>query len=87
MISIPSGSNGYRLITAEILYHLPDHPSVLQSFIWQEYDWEPNFPRLLKFLNFWSTSLEGKLHSVSVAHRASLLSTEIRHAKISLNLH
>jgi len=22
----------YRLTTAEILYHLPDHPSVLQSF-------------------------------------------------------
>ena len=29
---------GYRLTTAEILYHLPDHPRVLQSFIWQELD-------------------------------------------------
>ena len=28
----------YRLTTAEILYRLPDHPSLLQSYIWQEYD-------------------------------------------------
>ena len=29
---------GYRLTTAEILYHMPDHPKLLQSFIWQELD-------------------------------------------------
>ena len=41
---------GYRLTTAEILYHMPDHPSVLQSFIWQELDIAPKFPVLTKFL-------------------------------------
>lgn len=25
---------GYRLTTAEILYHLPDHPKLLQGYIW-----------------------------------------------------
>ena len=29
---------GYGLTTARILYHLPDHPHLLQTFIWQEYD-------------------------------------------------
>ena len=29
---------GYRLTTAEIIYHLPDHPALLQSFIWQDLD-------------------------------------------------
>jgi uncharacterized protein Usg len=42
----------YRLATAEILYHLPDHPSILQSFIWQELDIAPEFPGLHKFLVF-----------------------------------
>ena len=28
----------WRLTTAEILYHLPDHPGVLQTFIWQKLD-------------------------------------------------
>ena len=37
---------GFSLTTAEILYRLPDHPSLLQSFIWQDYDVHPRFPRL-----------------------------------------
>jgi uncharacterized protein Usg len=56
----------YRLTTAEILYHLPDHPAVLQSYIWQNLDLAPKFPELRKFLDFWSKSLDGKLHSVRV---------------------
>ncbi len=56
----------YRLTTAEILYHLPDHPAVLQSFIWQNLDLAPKFPELRKFLDFWTSSLDGKLHSVRV---------------------
>lgn len=57
----------YRLTTAEILYHLPDHPGVLQTFIWQDYDIAPDFPVLHKFLDFWQRKIEGRLHSVKVA--------------------
>lgn len=60
---------GYSLTTAEILYHLPDHPSLLQSFIWQNYDVAPRFPRLISFLDFWSHNLDGMLSEVRVAHR------------------
>lgn len=56
----------YRLTTAEILYHMPDHPTLLQSFVWQELDITPDFPELKKFLDFWERELDGKLHSVNV---------------------
>lgn len=56
----------YRLTTAEILYHMPDHPGLLQSYIWQELDLAPKFPALHKFLDFWTSKLDGKLHSVRV---------------------
>ncbi len=56
----------YRLTTAEILYHMPDHPALLQSYIWQELDLAPQFPVLRKFLDFWEHNLDGKLHSVRV---------------------
>jgi uncharacterized protein Usg len=69
---------GYRLTTAEILYHMPDHPAVLQTFIWQELDIAPKFPALNKFLHFWETSLEGKLHSVRVAARGLISDAEIK---------
>lgn len=69
---------GYRLTTAEILYHMPDHPDLLQSFVWQELDLAPRFPVLNKFLSFWERSIEGKLHSVRVAARGLISPTELR---------
>ncbi len=57
----------YRLTTAQIYYHLPDHPSFLQEFIWQDYDLAPQFPHLKGFLGFWVREIEGRLHSVYVA--------------------
>lgn len=69
---------GFSLTTAEILYRLPDHPSLLQSFIWQEYDVHPRFPRLKGFLDFWSANLEGKLYKVTVAHKGLISPAELR---------
>lgn len=61
--------NGFRLTTAQIYYHLPDHPQVLQEFVWQHYDLAPKFPKLIGFLNFWQREIDGKLHSVYIAKR------------------
>jgi uncharacterized protein Usg len=77
----------YRLTTAEILYHLPDHPNVLQSFVWQNMDIAPEFPILHRFLDFWVRSIEGKLHSVKVASAALITPAELRHANASFSLH
>ncbi|RWC26352.1 protein usg [Mesorhizobium sp.] len=60
--------DGYGLTRAEILYHLPGHPSLLQLYVWQEYDLAPEFPELKGFLDYWERELEGALHSVCVAH-------------------
>jgi uncharacterized protein Usg len=57
----------HRLTTAEILYHLPDFPRLLQSYVWQDYDLAPHFPVLQRFLAFWEDNLEGRLHSVRIA--------------------
>lgn len=69
MASLTPQLKDYRLTTAHILYHLPDHPQLLQSYIWQEYDLAPRFPELYKFLEFWKRELDGKLHSVYVASK------------------
>ena len=78
---------GYRLTTAEILYHLPDHPHLLQSFVWQQLDIAPEFPVLRKFLDFWAHSIEGKLHSVKVAHAPRITPGRDRHVAQSFQLH
>jgi uncharacterized protein Usg len=71
--------HGYRLTTAEILYHMPDHPAVLQSYIWQELDLAPRYPVLRGFLDFWRRDLEGRLHSVRVASVGLISPAELRY--------
>ena len=56
---------GYGLTTAQILYRMPDHPSLLQTYVWQNYDLFPKFPALKDFLAFWEEKLEGPLFSVN----------------------
>lgn len=78
---------GYRLTTAEFVYHLPDHPSLLQSFVWQYMDEAPEFPVLKRFLEFWQSNIDGKLHSVRVAAVGLIRPAEFRFADGIVTLH
>jgi uncharacterized protein Usg len=78
---------GYGLTTAEILYRLPDHPAVIQTFVWQDYDLFPRFPELTRFLAFWRRELEGPLHSVRVAHQRLIRPSEFRAIGGEFRLH
>jgi uncharacterized protein Usg len=78
---------GFSLTTAEILYRLPDHPTLLQTYIWQDYDMSPVFPKLKAFLAFWSAKLDGPLFQVTVASTQLIKPTELRliNAEFKLN--
>ena len=69
---------GYGLTTAHIFYRRPDHPWLLQSYVWQEYDLCPIFPELQRFLDFWREKLDGALHSVTVAHSGLIKPAELK---------
>ena len=78
---------GYRLTTAEILYHMPDYPEILQTYVWQQLDLAPKFPILRKFLDHWQRNLDGKLHTVRVGHNTLLKPEDVSFADASLELH
>jgi uncharacterized protein Usg len=78
---------GYGLTTANILYGMPDHPKVLQTYVWQAYDLAPVFPELKRFLAFWERELEGPLHSVRVAHQRLIHPREVRMASAQISVH
>ena len=78
---------GYSLTTAEILYHMPDYPALIQSYIWQDYDVHPRFPKLKSFLDFWTASLDGKLYKVRVAHSGLIKPAELKLIGTELKLH
>ena len=77
-MSLQEQLQGYRLTTAEILYHMPDHPSLLQTFVWQALDIAPRYPIFSKFLSFWEKKIEARLHSVRIANVGLIAPAEFR---------
>ncbi|MFC4623747.1 usg protein [Daeguia caeni] len=78
---------GYGLTTAKIYYHLPDHPHLLQLFIWQQYDLAPKFPALNNFIDFWKREIDGPLHSVIFTHHRLLGPSDWRNVEMEITLH
>jgi uncharacterized protein Usg len=79
--------SGYGLTTAHILYRRPDHPWLLQVYVWQDYDLWPRFPALDRFLAFWQRELEGPLHSITIAHSRLIQPAEFRAVDGVFRLH
>ena len=78
---------GARLTTAEVLYYMPDHPTLLQTFLWQTYDAAPDYPRLMEFLDHWRREIEAAIHSVRVAHSGLVKPVDWTGADVELRLH
>ncbi len=71
---------GYGLTTAEFTYRMPDFRNVLNTFVWQDYDLAPDYPRLFAFVEFWREQIEGPLHSIRFTHRREIAPGRWRHA-------
>ncbi len=78
---------GFSLTTAEIIYRLPDYPALLQTFVWQDYDMAPRFPKLRSFLDFWIAKLDGPLFKVTVANSALIRPAELRLVGAEFKVH
>ncbi|MDP3738184.1 MAG: aspartate-semialdehyde dehydrogenase [Hyphomonadaceae bacterium] len=78
---------GARLLTAEVLYYMPDHPKLLQTYLWQTLDVAPKFPRLHEFLEHWRREIEAVIHSVRVAHGEPLDAPQWRNASGLFRMH
>jgi uncharacterized protein Usg len=76
---------GYKLTTAEIIYRLPDYPGLLQTFLWQQLDLGPQFPRLSDFLDFWEQNIDGKLYHVKVIQGEQLSCNKIITADLEID--
>jgi uncharacterized protein Usg len=78
---------GYSLTTAQIFYQMPDAKSFLQTFLWQEYDLAPKFPKLTTFCEWWQAILDGKIKAVEVNHSTLIKPAEIKLVGSVFRLH
>ena len=70
--------SGHGLTTAQIFYEMPDFRTILQTYLWQEYDTAPDFPNLHRFLDFWQRELDGPIRSVRFTHKRLISPSEWR---------
>ena len=78
---------GRRLTTAEVLYYMPAHPALLQSFLWQTQDVAPDFPRIHQFLDYWRREIDAVIHSVTIGGVEFVRPAQMRHAQFVGLLH
>ena len=78
---------GYRMLTVEILYHLPDYPTLLQSFVRQHLVIAPRYPVLGRFLDFWNSNLEGQIHSVTVGATGPAIPSQMHNVRSVFHVH
>ncbi len=76
-----------RLLTAEVLYWMPDHPKLLQSFLWQTLDLAPRYPRLTRFLDHWRREVDAAIHSVTISQDDNLGSPKLLTVDAMFRLH
>ena len=72
MSNLEASLSGARLLTAEVLYWMPDHPKLIQSFLWQTLDLAPRYPRLTRFLDHWRREVDAAIHSVTISQGDNL---------------
>ena len=68
-----------ELVTAEIIYRMPDYRHLVQAFVWQRPDRVPGMPELEKFVAFWEREIEGPIHSMRVVHVPLVDRVTLRH--------
>ena len=83
---------GWRQTTAEIIYRMPDHPGLVQTFLWQDLDrWDDNprhtFPRLRQFCEWWNANLDGSIVQVRVGAARVITAGELNYVDAELHLH
>lgn len=83
---------GWRQTTAEILYRMPDHPMLVQTFLWQDFDrWHDDpqltFPRLRQFCDWWNANLDGPIIQVRVGAALVITAGDLRHVNADMRLH
>jgi len=57
-----------RLTTLQIYYYVPDYTSLIQEFVWQYEDCQPQYPRTHQFLNYWHINIDAVISEILLAH-------------------
>ena len=56
------------LITLDIFYYIPKHPTLISEFVLQDEDVYPTFQRAHRFLNHWKDNIDAVIKEIDFAY-------------------
>ena len=71
-------ARGYSIVTVNVVYFIPDHSSLVNEFMWQTIDLQPEYPRVVKFLDYWKREIDAVIKDVLVADSHGFNPTRFR---------
>jgi uncharacterized protein Usg len=78
---------GYKIVTVDIFYYMPDYQSLIQEFIWQTLDQVPQFYRVHQFLNYWHKNIDAVIKEILLSYDPEIAPTKYQNVEhfFSLN--
>ena len=55
------------LVSLRVFYYRPDYRNLIQEFAWQTEDYNPRYPRVNKFLNYWKENIDAIIADIEMA--------------------
>ncbi len=56
-----------RPVVLQVIYYMPDYPSLLQEFTWGFDDRIPQLIRTHKFLNYWKSNIDAIIAEILIS--------------------
>ena len=50
----------------QVVYYIPDYLHLVNEFIWQTEDQQPDYPRINQFLDYWDRNIDGPIKEVYI---------------------
>ena len=52
--------------SVQVVYYIPDYLHLVNEFIWQTEDQQPDYPRINRFLDYWDKNIDGPIKEVYI---------------------
>ena len=56
----------WTIASVQVVYYIPDYIHLVNEFVWQTEDLQPEYPRITKFLDYWDKNIEGPIKEVYI---------------------
>ena len=56
----------WTIASVQVVYYIPDYLHLVNEFMWQTDDQKPEYPRIVRFLDYWDKYIEGPIKEVYI---------------------